>query len=102
MRRALLGIVAGLVGLIALAGLLWGPRAVGMAQVGVGYVAKQICSCVYVAGREVDSCRADLLPSMDPIDVQVLRDREGVRASLLMGAVERTALHHAGSGCTLY
>ena len=102
MRRALLGIVAGLVGLIALAGLLWGPRAVGMAQVGTGYVAKQICSCVYVAGREADACRADLLPSMDPIDVQLLGDREGVRASLLMGAVERTALHHAGSGCTLY
>ena len=102
MRRLLLWIAAGLVGLIALAGLLWGPRAVGMAQVGVGYVAKQVCSCVYVAGREVDSCRADLMPSMDPIDVQVLSDREGVRASVLMGAVERTALHHAGSGCTLY
>ena len=102
MRRLLLWIAAGLLGLIVLAGLLWGPRAVGMAQVGVGYVAKQVCSCVYVAGREVDSCRSDLLPSMDPIDVRVLGDREGVRASLLMGAVERTALHHAGSGCTLY
>ena len=102
MRRLLLWIAAGLLGLIALAGLLWGPRAVGMAQVGAGYVAKQVCSCVYVAGREVDACRADLMPSMDPIDAKVLRDREGVRASLLMGAVERTALHHAGSGCTLY
>ena len=38
----------------------------------------------------------------DPIDVQVLGDREGVRSSLLMGVVKRTALHHAGSGCTLY
>ena len=102
MRRLLLWIAAGLIALIALAGLLWGPRTVGRAQVGVGYVAKQICSCLYVAGREVDACRVDLLPSMDPIDVQVLEDREGVRASLLMGAVERTALHHAGSGCTLY
>ena len=102
MRRLLLWIATGLIGLITLAGLLWGPRFLGMAQVGVGYVAKQICSCVYVAGREVGSCRADLMPSMDPIDVQVLRDREGVRASLLMGAVERTALHHPGSGCTLY
>jgi hypothetical protein len=102
MRRVLLWIAAGLIVLIALAGLLWGPRALGMAQVGVGYVAKQICSCVYVAGREVDACRADLMPSTDPIEVQMLEDREGVRASLLMGAVERTALHHAGSGCTLY
>ncbi len=102
MRRRLLWIALGLVGLIALAGLLWGPRAVGMAQVGTGYVAKQVCSCVYVAGREVDACRADLMPSMDPINAKLLRDREGVRASLLMGAVERTALHHVGSGCTLY
>ena len=102
MRRLLLWIAAGLIGLITLAGLLWGPRAVGMAQVGVGYVAKQVCSCVYVAGREVEACRADLMPAMDPIDVHVLGDREGVRSSLLMGAVKRTALHHAGSGCTLY
>lgn len=102
MRRTLLWIAVGLIGLIALAGLLWGPRAVGMAQVGTGYVAKQVCSCVYVAGRDVDACRADLMPSMDPIDVQMLGDREGVRASLLLGAVERTALHHPGSGCTLY
>jgi hypothetical protein len=102
MRRLLLWIAAGLLGLIVLASLLLGPRALGMAQVGVGYVAKQICSCVYVGGREVDACRADLLPAMDPIDVQVLADREGVRASVLMGAVERTALHHEGSGCTLY
>jgi hypothetical protein len=102
MRRALLWIAAGLIGLAALAGLWWGPRAVGMAQVGVGYAAKQVCSCLYVAGREVGACRADLMPSMDPIELQVLSDHRGVRASLLMGAVERTALHHAGSGCTLY
>jgi hypothetical protein len=102
MRRRLAWIAAVLIGLIVLAALVWGPRAVGRAQIGVGFAAKQICSCVYVTGREVPACRADLMPAMDPIDVQVLGDPEGVRASLLMGALKRTALHHPGSGCTLH
>jgi hypothetical protein len=102
MRRRLAWTAGGLIGLIALAALLMGPRAAGRARIGVGFAAKQICSCVHVAGREVDACRADLMPVMDPIDVQLLADPAGVRASLLLGAVERTALHHPGSGCTLY
>jgi len=69
-------------------------------DIGAGVLAKQMCSCVFVAGREEDACRADQLDSMDPIRVQILSEPTGVRAYLL-GLGERTAIYRAGLGCTL-
>jgi len=69
-------------------------------SIGAAMLAKQVCSCVYVADREIADCRADQFESMDPIQVEVLRDEERVRAWIpLLG--ERTAVHREGLGCTL-
>lgn len=102
MRRALRWLALVLAAALVVAGALWGPRLLEAAEVGAGYVAKQTCSCVYVAGRSLDACRPDLPVEMDRIDAALLDDAEGVRASVLLGLVERRALHHPGSGCTLY
>ncbi len=69
-------------------------------DIGAGMLAKQVCSCVYVAKREVADCRADQFSSMDPIRVEVLRDENRVRA-WIPALGERTAIYREGFGCTL-
>jgi hypothetical protein len=86
--------------LLLVAGVAFGPQAYRDVQVGTGYLAKQMCSCIFVAGRTADSCRPDMPESMDGLHATLLEDGEGVRTSLF-GFVERVARHHAGSGCTL-
>ncbi len=67
----------------------------------VGLVAKQTCSCHFVDGRDVASCRADLDPDTDyvAIDVDAAAKTVVARAP---GAATRTARATDGSGCTLY
>ena len=67
--------------------------------VGAGYVAKEICSCVFVGGRSLDSCRPDVPASMDRVEVELGADR--VRASVT-GLAERIARHEPPFGCVLY
>jgi hypothetical protein len=98
-KRALRWGGAALLLLAAGAAALYGPRLVGMAGVGSGYVAKQMCSCLYVAGRDFDACRRDIPESMDRIDAEPLEDRPGVRAHVI--GLERIAVHTPGAGCRL-
>ncbi len=72
-------------------------RAVG---IGTGMLAKQLCSCVFVSGRSLEDCRADQFESMDPIQVEVLSEPEGVRAFVALFG-ERIATWRDGLGCTL-
>lgn len=69
-------------------------------DIGAAMLAKQVCSCVYLANRSVADCRADEFATMDPIRVEVLRDEERVRA-WVPALGERSAIHHEGLGCTL-
>ncbi len=85
--------------LAALAAAVYGPRFMDMASVGAGYVAKQMCSCLYVAEREFDACRSDIPDSMDRIDAEPLEGRPGVRAHTI--GLERLAVHTPGAGCRL-
>jgi hypothetical protein len=67
--------------------------------VGAGYVAKEVCSCVFVGGRSLESCRPDVPASMDRVQVELGEDR--VRAFVpLLG--ERIARHEPPYGCVLY
>jgi hypothetical protein len=71
-------------------------------EIGAGYVAKEVCSCVYVGGREYQSCRLDVPEFMDLIDAEVLDDEQAVRA-FVTGLGERVARYSDdGGGCTLY
>jgi hypothetical protein len=67
-------------------------------RVGEGYVAKQVCSCMFVAGRDFAACRADVPASMDPIQAEALAD--GVRAWVTLFG-ERRAHYVPDRGCTL-
>lgn len=69
------------------------------ATVGAGYVAKELCSCVFVGERTLDSCRPDIPPSMDRVEAELGTDR--VRA-FVPYLVERTARFEPPFGCVLY
>lgn len=69
------------------------------AAIGAGYVAKEVCSCVFVGGRSLDSCRADVPASMDRVQVDLGEDR--VRA-FVPALGERIARHEPPFGCVLY
>ena len=85
--------------LLLLGGALFAyQRARGMASVGAGYAAKELCSCVFVAGRSLASCRPDLPESMERVQVELLPD--GVRA-FVTGLAERVARNEPDFGCTL-
>ena len=71
-------------------------------EIGAGYVAKEVCSCIYVGERDYESCRLDVPALMDAIDAEVLPDEQAVRA-FLTGLGERIARYSDdGGGCTLY
>jgi hypothetical protein len=70
--------------------------------VGSGYVAKEICSCVYVGSRDFAACRTDLMPltGLGWLRAEPLPDGSGVRA-WLPGFDPRIARAEDGGGCTL-
>lgn len=61
------------------------------------FVARMSCSCVFVSGRPLDACLADLPPEAQWLDVSL--DARAVRASLLW--VEGRAGFEEGRGCRL-
>lgn len=101
MRRVLLWAAVALV-FVLLGGAAWVVP--GMRQrsyMGSGYVAKHLCSCVFVAERTLASCRADLEPSSDRVSVELLAADRAVRAWVPLLA-ERIARYSGdGTGCTL-
>ena len=95
MRRWIwIGVVVLLLG----GGVLEYLRVRRMAGVGAGYVAKEVCSCVFVGGRSFASCRGDVPASMDRVRAEQLPS--GVHA-YVRGFAERTATFDPVFGCTL-
>lgn len=99
LRRFLKWLAVAVVVLIALAAIVVGPRVHRLSTIGAGYIAKQMCSCIYVGEREFESCRQDMPPDMFRVKAEVIDG--GVRA-WVTGIVERTARYRPESGCTLY
>lgn len=71
-----------------------------LADVGAGYVAKQMCSCIHVAARSFESCRADIPAPMDDVRAEPTPEGDGIRAFVPVLA-DRVARSHPGTGCTL-
>ena len=100
MRRGAAALAAILVLGLGLAYPLWYEPTRFAVDIGAGMLSKQLCSCVYVAGRGLADCRADQFESMDPIQAELTSDPEGTRA-WLPGFGERVAVYRDGLGCTL-
>ena len=71
------------------------------ADVGAGFVAKTVCSCMFVAGRSLYSCRADVPTSMDRVMAETRDGEHAVRGFVTFFA-SRTATWEPRTGCTLH
>jgi hypothetical protein len=85
--------------LVLVVGALFFECARDRAGVGAGYVAKELCSCVFVGERDLASCRSDIPPSMERVQAELGADR--VRA-FVPGLGERIARFEPPFGCVLY
>ena len=94
------GLLIGIVVVVAIVGIagFFGRDTWATARIGTVYVAKQTCSCLFVAGRPMDSCRTDYDPAaIKPLTVERLE--HGVKVSALAGLVSAQAEFEPGFGC---
>ncbi len=97
MKRKGLLIIGVLVVLMGI-GVWSGKDTLAAARVGTVYVAKQTCSCLFVAGRPIDSCYTDFDPeAVRRLDVSVANS--GVTVSALGGMIAARAQYEPGYGC---
>ena len=72
-------------------------------QIGAAYIAKQMCSCLFVVGRPEASCRAEFKPDIDTFAVAI--DRAGLparaRVNTTVGPVAGEATFSRGYGCVV-
>lgn len=73
---------------------LQGPMLYG--RIGTTYAAKQTCSCLFVSGRSLAACQADLPRGADVIQLSV--SGRQVKASAY-GLVHASASFEDGYGC---
>jgi len=97
MNRKWLLIIGVLVVLIGVG--VWNSKdVVATARVGTVYVAKQTCSCLFVAGRPLDSCYTDFdAEAVRPLDVSVSQNT--VTVSALGGVISARSQFDRGYGC---
>ncbi len=79
------------------------PVLVDMGAVGAGFVAKEVCSCVLLGGRDYAACRADLPGDLglERVGSEPLASGDGVRAWAPFGLATRVARGDREHGCTL-
>lgn len=102
MRRRFVWAAAAFLVLALAAFAITYPRVRDLSNMGAGYVALQMCSCIEVVGRTYDECLLDMLPEMEPIESERVAGagRKGVRAWIPIYA-DRSAWHQPPDGCTL-
>lgn len=81
------------------------------ARVATAYGAKQVCSCLFVAKRELASCQTDFTNDVSAINFIITSSRsvengqasaeDTVTASVLGGLIKSEARFEPGLGCAL-
>lgn len=91
-----------IVGLGAVAIVVWQfwlKGEVARAEVGAAYGAKMVCSCRFVAEREMTSCLTDFTADLGPVEFSEVN--QSIEASIAGGIISATAVFEPGQGCTL-
>lgn len=101
LRKRWIGLIVLVVIVAAIAGGAWTSRdQIAYARIATGYAAKQLCSCLHVSGRSLESCLADY-PEDTRRDITVAAEGEDVRASVLFGAIRSDAVFDGEYGCRI-
>jgi hypothetical protein len=91
-----LGVLALVLGLA-----VWkGPRLYADAVTGASFGARVACSCRYIEGRPLASCKSDFEPGMDLVMLSEDSAAKSVTARFPLLA-SQTATYQAGAGCVL-
>ena len=77
----------------------WLKDQVAFAKVATAYGAKQVCSCLHVANRDMASCETDF--TVDVSAISFADANNTTTASVLSGLVSAKARYEPGLGCTL-
>lgn len=95
-------LIGGAVILVALvAGGAYAAREpVAYARVATAYAAKQLCSCLHVSGRTMDSCMAEFPPEARG-QIHVTASGANVHAGVLFNAISANATYEEEYGCRL-
>lgn len=97
MKRKWQAIVVVLVLLVSIG--VWASRdTFATARISTTYVAKQTCSCLFVAERPLESCRTDF-DAESLISLNVITSGDGVTVSALGGLISARAKFERGYGC---
>ncbi len=88
-----LGLIAGL------AWQFWLKDQLEFAKIASAYGAKMVCSCRFVAGRDLASCQDDFTVDTSQFSFEEAEDR--IKVSLLGGIVSSQAVHEPGLGCAV-
>lgn len=99
LMRAKWFLIGGVTLIAVLGAATWAGRdTYASARIGAAYVAKQTCSCLFVAGRPEESCRTDYNPEdMKPLTLEAAAS--SVTVSTLGGLVSAKAEFQEGFGC---
>jgi len=95
-------LIGGAVILVALigGGAYAARNPVAYAHVATAYAAKQLCSCLHVSGRAMDSCMAEF-PQEARGNFTVTSTGNRVHASVLLNAIGADAVYEDEYGCRL-
>ena len=93
---------AALLMLAALGGAYWFWREPvdGYAMAGTSFGAHSVCSCRYIGGRDMASCKQDFEPGMQAVFVSEDEDEKAITAFVPLLA-SQTARYREGYGCVL-
>ncbi|MES2698750.1 MAG: hypothetical protein V4647_03975 [Pseudomonadota bacterium] len=79
---------------------MWRDSIDGYAVAGTSFGAHSVCSCRYIAGRDMGSCKEDFEPGMQAVFVSEDEDERSITAWVPLLSMQ-TARYREGYGCVL-
>jgi hypothetical protein len=99
-RKSWLSVALLAVAVLGAAYWMWREPIEGYSGAGTSYGAHAMCSCRYIGGRDMGSCKADFEPGMQAVFISEDEDERAVTAWVPLVSMQ-TARYREGYGCVL-